>query len=179
MKASAQRADALKKKKTIDCICWFWASFRHFRKICTIKLFPMKKFERSDDSKFHPYIGFWWFVTTTKKNKPTPPKSQIFDTFRVLSLHEKSSTTIFFVKGKLFFFFNSRLYDQVLKKCSGVRGQTVKYSTWVWLRDLIFNHNVMFLEIFQVSRSDQTPFPEVTKLQGALYPSPISWANAS
>ena len=26
----------------------------------------MKKFERSDDSKLHPFIGCWWFLTATK-----------------------------------------------------------------------------------------------------------------
>ena len=31
----------------------------HFQKIWTIKSLQMKKFERSDDSQFHPCIGFW------------------------------------------------------------------------------------------------------------------------
>ena len=39
---------------------------RHFRNICTIKSFQMKKFERSDDSKLHPCIGCWWLLTATK-----------------------------------------------------------------------------------------------------------------
>ena len=40
---------------------------RLFRKIYTMKFFPMKKFEKSDDSKFHPCIGLWWLVTNAKK----------------------------------------------------------------------------------------------------------------
>ena len=48
---------------------------RHFRNICTIKSFPMKKFERSGDSKLHPCIGCWWLLTATKNNQPREPKS--------------------------------------------------------------------------------------------------------
>ena len=48
---------------------------RHFRNICTIKSFPMNKFERSDDSKLHPCIGCWWLLTATKNNQPTKTKS--------------------------------------------------------------------------------------------------------
>ena len=40
---------------------------RHFRNICTIKSFPVKKFERRDDSKLHPCISCWWPLTATKK----------------------------------------------------------------------------------------------------------------
>ena len=46
---------------------------RHFRNICTIKSFPMKKFERSDDSKLQPCIGCLWLLTATKNNQPTKP----------------------------------------------------------------------------------------------------------
>ena len=48
---------------------------RHFRNICTIKSFIMKKFERSGDSKLHPCISFWWLLTATKNNQPREPKS--------------------------------------------------------------------------------------------------------
>ena len=35
------------------------------------KSFPMKEFEISDDSKFHPYIGLWRHLTTAKENHTT------------------------------------------------------------------------------------------------------------
>ena len=52
--------------------------FCHSRKICTMKSFPIKKFERRDFSKLHSYIIFCWLLSSTKNNRPTTPKSQFF-----------------------------------------------------------------------------------------------------
>ena len=47
----------------------------NFRNIHTIKSFPMKKFDRSDDSKLHQCIGCWWLLTATKNKQAIKPKS--------------------------------------------------------------------------------------------------------
>ena len=40
--------------------------FHHFRKICTIKSFQKKKFERSDNYEFHPCM---WQNSTSRSAK--------------------------------------------------------------------------------------------------------------
>ena len=51
--------------------------FCHFWKIYTIESFLMKKFKKSDDSKFHLCFCIWWLPTTAKKIQQTTPKSWI------------------------------------------------------------------------------------------------------
>ena len=74
----------------------------HFQKICNIKYFQMKKFERSHDSILHPYIGCWWLLTGTKIINQQNLIIVFFATFRVLSLPEKILLTFFLVENQIF-----------------------------------------------------------------------------
>ena len=137
---------------------------RHFWNICTIKSFPMKKFERSDDSKLHPCIGCWWILTTTKRINPQNLNHSFWPLLEFRHFRK------FFLPPN---FFNGKSnFPQVLdsepmfwRSCSGVCCQTVTYNEWNWSKHLTFIQNFMFWETFQVSGSDKTPFPEVTKLR--------------
>ena len=51
------------------------------------------------------------------------------------------------------------------KSCSWVCCQTMTYNEWNWSKHLKFIQHFMFWEILQVSGSNETPFPEVTKLR--------------
>ena len=63
----------------------------HSRKICTIKSFPMKQFERRDESKLHSYKCFCWPLTITKITDKQHLNNRFFATFRVWSIPEKIS----------------------------------------------------------------------------------------
>ena len=88
---------------------------RHLRNICTIKSFPMKKFERSDDSKLHTFINCWWLLIATKNNQPTKPKYSFWSLLEFCHFRKKNSTTIFFLL-KIKFSSSWRFWAQVLKK---------------------------------------------------------------
>ena len=86
------------------CITLYWGKFVcYFRKISTIQSFPMKKFERRDDSILHSYIDFCWPLTTSKNNQPRTPQSMIFAAFRVLLLPEIPTTIFIFEENTIFF----------------------------------------------------------------------------
>ena len=67
--------------------------------------YKMTKFDRNDDYKFHPCIGFQWFFTTAKNKQPTPLKSQIFfGHIQGFVTPRKNYISIFLFEGKVIFF---------------------------------------------------------------------------
>ena len=120
--------------------------FRHFRKICTIKFFPMKKFWfllalHYYKKRFYQQHLNHWFVAT----------------FRVSSLPEKKFYHHIFFWGKTELSPSPRLYAQVLKKV--FRGSlSNRHIQWMNLTKRPGNHN-QFQIFFNFFR-----FPEVTKL---------------
>ena len=86
---AASRIEMASKTKYLPCSkITYGHIFCDSRKICTMNSFSKKKFERRDDSKLHLCIEFCWLLTTTKKSRPSTPKSQIFATFMVFWLPE-------------------------------------------------------------------------------------------
>ena len=101
----------------------------------------MKKFERRYDSKLHPFIGFLWLLTAIKIINQQNLDHQFFPIFRVSSLPEKISTTIFF-NGKPNA--SSRFLAQVLKKVFW--GLLSNFSIqWIKLTKRPYNHTKFFV----------------------------------
>ena len=133
---------------------------RHFRNICTKKSFPMKKFERSDDSKLHPCIGSSLLQKIIKQQNLNHSFWPLLE-FRHFW---KKFYHLFFMENQIFCKFYI-LGPGFEKGGQGVCCQTVTYNEWNWSKHLILIQKIYVLVNFQDSGSDKTPFPEVTKLR--------------
>ncbi len=138
---------------------------RHLRNICTIKFFPMKKFERSVDSKLHPCIGCWWLLTAKKIINLQNLNHRFLQLLGFCHFRKKNLPPFFVVDENQFFCKSEILILGLIKSYSGICCQTVTNNEWKWPKDFIIIQKLMFWKSFQVSGSDETPVPGVTKLR--------------
>ena len=138
---------------------------RHFRNIFTIKSFPMKKFERSDDPKLHPCIGCWWLLTSTKIINQQNLNHSFWPLFEFCHFRKKKFYHNISFYGKSNFLPVLDSVPRFWKRCPGVCCQTMTHNEKNLPKHLILIQNFTFWEIFQVSGCDKTQFPEVTRLR--------------
>ena len=90
-------------------------------------------------------------------------------TFRVLSLPEKNSTTIFFFDEISTFLKVLDSESRFWKRCSGFCCQTVTYNEWNWPKHLIYIQIFTFWEIFSGFRKWQNSISGNDKTEILIY----------
>ena len=146
---------------------WSWACFFcHFRKTCTIQSFPIKKFERRDNSKLHLYIDFCWPLTTTKIINQKYLNHRFFCHLIGFCYVWKTFLPLFFL-GKSKFL---QVLDSVLRLEKVFRGSSSnRYIQRMNLTNSPGNHT----QIYIFKTKNKTPTPEVPKLRIVLTSCPL------